>query len=684
MYDAYEQTILNNYLYHLISTIDSTHPIAATVAAWVRDEGASFGLRGLCRLPLKPRVDDDMDAPNVPPKDWEALLNAVNEHRQGSLDAPNSPLQENINALARVLGLSKDEKQVLEFAARLHMVPEFEHLLNSLLQKRHMTGVALVSAVIPLPRDTLYTMMTESEKLVTLGMFGGHTHLERDELADIFYLYKVIVHALQVSRQGLKDLKRILFGVERLGKLNIDDFQHMATERDFIMDLVKGARAEGATGINILLYGAAGTGKTELCKAIAAHLGMTLYTVGEQTADNSEPEREDRLYALALAQSLFKNDKKALLLFDEMEDLLQDADLFSPTPRAGAKVYLNSLLENNAVPTFWTCNNIKYIKPSMIRRMTFAVQMGVPTAAARQQIWGKLAHKHALALDSQQVQRLAADYDASPAIAATAMNAARLAGGGEARVRHALENLSQAVRGGSPARAQATADVTFAPELTNADMDLSLLITRLQQSAQKRFSLCLYGAAGTGKSAFVRYMAQELGMDVVQKRASDLLSSYVGDTETNIAAAFAEAKAQQAFLVFDEADSFLQDRREAVRSWETTQVNEMLTWMEHHDYPFACTTNLMERMDIASLRRFTFKIKFDFLLPAQVGLAFERFFALPCPASLLEVQNLTTGDFATIHRKASVLGVLQDAPALAEMLVAEGLNKPHASRRIGF
>ena len=34
-------------------------------------------------------------------------------------------------------------------------------------------------------------------------------------------------------------------------------------------------------------------------------------------------------------------------------------------------------------------------------------------------------------------------------------------------------------------------------------------------------------------------------------------------------------------LIFDEADSFLFDRREAVRSWEVTQVNEMLTWMEH-------------------------------------------------------------------------------------------------------
>ena len=39
-------------------------------------------------------------------------------------------------------------------------------------------------------------------------------------------------------------------------------------------------------------------------------------------------------------------------------------------------------------------------------------------------------------------------------------------------------------------------------------------------------------------------------------------------------------------LIFDEADSFLQNRNNAQRSFEVTQVNEMLTWMESHEYPF--------------------------------------------------------------------------------------------------
>ena len=143
--------------------------------------------------------------------------------------------------------------------------------------------------------------------------------------------------------------------------------------------------------------------------------------------------------------------------------------------------------------------------------------------------------------------------------------------------------------------------------------------------------LCLEGPPGTGKSAFTRYLAERLGLEVLQKRASDLLSPWVGETEQQIAAAFAEARDAQAFLIFDEADSLLGDRRSAHRSWEVSQVNEMLTWMESHPLPFACTTNFGEHLDPATLRRFVFKVRLDYLAPAQVKEAFRAWFTLPAP-----------------------------------------------------
>ena len=138
------------------------------------------------------------------------------------------------------------------------------------------------------------------------------------------------------------------------------------------------------------------------------------------------------------------------------------------------------------------------------------------------------------------------------------------------------------------------------------------------------------------------------------KRARDLISLYVGETEQNIAAVFSEAKSKKAMLIFDEADTFLQDRNNAVRSWEVAQVSEMLTQMETAEHPFVSTTNLLDTLDEASLRGFTFKIRFDFLTQKQANIAMDYLCGIK--DANLQLKGLTSGDFATVKKKVYFLG----------------------------
>ena len=171
---------------------------------------------------------------------------------------------------------------------------------------------------------------------------------------------------------------------------------------------------------------------------------------------------------------------------------------------------------------------------------------------------------------------------------------------------------------------------------------------------------------------------------MLQKRASDLLSPFVGETEQRIAAAFDEARAGQALLVFDEADSLLADRRGAHRNWEVTAVNEMLTWMESHPLPFACTTNLGTVLDPATLRRFLFKVTLGYLGPAQAPAAFQLFFDRPAPAEVAALANLTPADFALVAKQAAIRGCLHDRAGLAALLRAECQAKPDRGAGMGF
>ena len=197
-------------------------------------------------------------------------------------------------------------------------------------------------------------------------------------------------------------------------------------------------------------------------------------------------------------------------------------------------------------------------------------------------------------------------------------------------------------------------------------------------------SFLLSGPPGTGKSAWARHLAGRLGLEVMQKRASDLLDPYVGGTEQRIAAAFAEAREAGAFLLFDEADSLLGERADAVRSWEVSQVNEMLTWMEQHPLPFACTTNLVDRLDRASLRRFLVKVQFGWLTPAQARLAFQRFFGIAPPPGLDGLATLTLADFALVRRQLAITGNGHDAEVLLGLLAAECRGRVGAKVTVGF
>ena len=113
-------------------------------------------------------------------------------------------------------------------------------------------------------------------------------------------------------------------------------------------------------------------------------------------------------------------------------------------------------------------------------------------------------------------------------------------------------------------------------------------------------------------------------------------------------------------------------------------MNEMLTWMESHPLPFACTTNFGEHLDVATLRRFVFKVRLDYLAPPQVEEAFRGYFELPPPDRIRDLAALTPGDFAVVRRKAQILGKLRDPAALGAMLRAECDAKPDRPRPIGF
>ena len=226
------------------------------------------------------------------------------------------------------------------------------------------------------------------------------------------------------------------------------------------------------------------------------------------------------------------------------------------------------------------------------------------------------------------------------------------------------------------------AERSFDIRLNRTDTDLEEFANRVAAARDTSFSMCLHAVSGTEKSVFAAHVAERLGMDVERLRASDLLGAYVGQTEARIRDAFNRAARAGVFLILDEADSLLRDRSLARQGWEVSQVNELLVAMEQHPLPFACTTNLVEQLDPAALRRFTFSIRFDVLDAATADACFRHYFDSTPPPALARLDGLVPADFALVRRRAEIMGNLLEPGALLAMLGVE-LDKRGDAGTIG-
>ena len=436
--------------------------------------------------------------------------------------------------------------------------------------------------------------------------------------------------------------------------------------------------------MNLLIYGPPGTGKTEFARTLAARVGATLYAIGEADSAGEEPTRSERLAALNRAQRMLGKRSDSLLLFDELEDLFAEPSWSaSRRHRAGSKIFVNRLLERVAVPVIWTSNSLDTVDPAHLRRLNYVLRMSYPPARARARIAARAAEAAGAGAALAGLEPLLAGEADSASVAPIALRTAALAGGGADDAQVIGRSLLRGMRGGRAiASAGSEAPVDLALYCGNRCIG-DLLDQLSKPEAPLDFSVLLTGPPGTGKTALAAELARRIDRELEVKRASDLFSKWVGGTEANIACAFADARDSGAVLLFDEVDSLLLDRSDAERSWEITQVNELLTWMDDHPLPFIAATNFARRLDSAAFRRFTFKVELVPLDPRALDRAFERFFGMRSPAGLKDIQGLTPGDFAVVKRQLRFRSAATPGE-MVELLRREAEAKPAASARLGF
>ncbi|EAI5464504.1 ATP-binding protein [Campylobacter lari] len=223
-------------------------------------------------------------------------------------------------------------------------------------------------------------------------------------------------------------------------------------------------------------------------------------------------------------------------------------------------------------------------------------------------------------------------------------------------------------------------DKKYDLSLIECDLNLQELINNIDKNSSLR--ILSYGIAGSGKSEFGKELANVLNKTLHSYKLSNILDPFVGNNEKNIANIFKKASNDNAILQLDEIDALIYSRDEANKSWEKSLVNEMLMQMENFEGIFIASTNYLQSLDKASIRRFDLKIEFQALKQEKLLKAFE-FFAKELNLSfdkkqiakrLLKLQNICLGDFALILRQNKIFKI-KNADEFLEKLEKESKLK---------
>ncbi len=633
------------------------------------------------------QLSDDNDA-DIKVSDLKHALRDLLAAYEKKIDLSGT-LFSNIRLMSWHIPLNAVQGQILS----LLVLKERYEPLKECFERLHTPSEALLYAglarTLGVDPQSVATAMAGSAALRASGLVKiDECYRSGLELELMDGLYK----ALMAENEDEQALLSHFLVPARAGTLQADDYPHVRDDVVLLNQMLAAALRERERGVNILLYGTPGSGKTELARLLAKSVGANLFEVKTEDSDGDPIRSAQRMEGYRICQQMLGGDCNSLILFDEVEDVFPSRgfSFFGMEVKSGEnKGWVNKALEENRTPAIWICNQISQIDPAFLRRFDYAMELNTPPRSVRLGI--VRASLGDTPVSESFMQRLAEHDELSPAqIDRAARVLKRLSCSNQTEAEKMLEKVlgnSAKAMGQKPLLTGGAHTTHYSLEYLNTNVDIPQLVAGLQRSG--RGNLCFYGAPGTGKTALAGYIAKQLDKPLLSKRTSDILDMYVGRSEQNIARMFEQAKAEDAVLVLDEADSLLRDRRRARNAWEVIQVNELLVQMEQFEGLFICSTNLMDDLDQASLRRFAIKVEFDYLKPDQaINMLRQECSTLPMPRderAIAAIPDLAPGDFSAVKKRLEILGLEATPDVMIQELHTEVLVKHDtASMPIGF
>lgn len=615
-----------------------------------------------------------------------------NKYRQNGY---NPKLRENFSTVQSLIGLNEEEMEISLFLAFLAHYQPLHDAFIIVEDRIEWTLERFIGDCLSIPKHRVKAALASGGRLMSSGFLVNPSH-RRYKIPELFS--ETLSQGLLSETVDEKTVFNEILIQPDPPELSYTDFQYMNPALKNLRAYLKRSVHKKTKGVNILLYGPPGTGKTQLSRLLTRELRCSGYEIRGEDRDGSALDPDKQFARLRLAKRLLSN--RSIIIVDEAEDIFS-GDISERAAVGGHKGLLHKMLETNPIPVIWITNSLGGFSPANIRRFDSVLEIDNPPPEQRERVIRRICGQ---SISKSLTRRLSLAEQLSPAVLSRAHAFASVICESEspkewdAVIEEQIQNtLSAQHYKGIPASCAKDANGAlilpdlYDPSLVNTSSNLQELADNLLE--HRRGRICIYGPPGTGKTSFAHHVAKRIKCPVHLRRVSDLQSPYVGVCEQNIANAFARAQRQNAILVLDEVDTFLSSRANANSNWEVSQVNEFLTQLEAYEGIFFATTNLIDSLDPAAMRRFDLKLLFDFMKPEQAEQLFRRYcrnlkIGTPQKADsfdILSCTSLTPGDFANVSSQHR-LQPIESPRTFADRLLNEVKLKATRTntRPIGF
>lgn len=601
----------------------------------------------------------------------------------------------NLIKISRIFQLNENEIDFLMILFHVHHLDLVDNTLSQIQISTTSKLLEVMEDIWALPRKHLQMVLAKesgliSNEIILLDLGGFTSSLKGRASLDINF-----IQAVGSEGCGDDELQSYFFKYEHKTTLRHESFLLKMDELEKLKKIMCQSKRENLIGINILIYGPAGTGKTEFIKMVAEKSGIKLAVI--QIKDSSEnsyssPKRnhqygdsyKGKMLALRFCSKICESQKNNVILMDDADDILNMDDgsisKFSGGSSRNRPTLLKAL-EENKTPVIWIVNNYQEIDPAIKRRFTWSLKFDYPRPRERIEIWKNVIEetKVNFSFGESELKRLAYYYPLTPALITNCIKSSQMISDDQVELdelEHQLQRSCELMYDIKPKNM--SSKFNFSQKDYNVDWIHSSYSVEKIVKAMSRFvndhghheksnslSLCIGGRSGTGKTAFAHYLSHQLCRKIIVKKSSDLFSPFVGVTEANIADAFRVAEEQEAILFFDELDSFFKTRLNLDKPGVCSHINEVLTQMDSFKGVFIGASNFLNKLDYAYLRRFHMKVEFYPLHNELKMGAFKTFFPeikLPGAGerkafykSLLNITCLCLGDFKAVQVKLQYL-----------------------------